>query len=505
MAPDGATRRSAVDRMACVEIPALPLQLLLRAHPGWKDYPAAVVDRDKAQGTLLWVNREAARHRIRPGQRYAAALSLCAELRAGVVDDDTLRRTREEIVERLRHFSAGIEPSDTEPGVFWIDASGLSLLYPSLERWGRIIVDELESRRLHARLCVGFSRFGTRVLTRAGDRVRVLDHPPQELRAARRVALRRLPLRPQELEIFEKLGVRTLAEFVDLPAAGIRKRFGEDIHRLHRLATGDLWAPLQPLAPPDPLERGEKLDYGETDLDRLLHRLEEHLLPLRARLLQRRRLLRALRLRLHFEKGEPMAQRLQPAQPTVDLAQVLQLLRLRLEGLDLGGGVTELHLHVEEIEPSRDQMELFAAHARRDRRAADRAFARLRAELGDDAVQVAELREGHLPQARFRWRRLESLGEASPRLVQRPPLVRRMHGRGRVLSRQRRREPDGWMIAGLEGGAVEEVLGPYVVSGGWWARPVHREYHFVRTANAGWLWVYFDRRRRRWMLQGAVE
>ena len=61
------------------------------------------------------------------------------------------------------------------------------------------------------------------------------------------------------------------------------------------------------------------------------------------------------------------------------------------------------------------------------------------------------------------------------------------------------------MILGLEGGPVEEVRGPYLISGGWWVREVQREYHFVRTTRSGWLWVYFDRRRRRWFLQGAVQ
>ena len=34
---------------------------------------------------------------------------------------------------------------------------------------------------------------------------------------------------------------------------------------------------------------------------------------------------------------------------------------------------------------------------------------------------------------------------------------------------------------------------------------LEREYHYVRTEREGWLWVYFDRRRRRWFLQGSVE
>jgi len=48
------------------------------------------------------------------------------------------------------------------------------------------------------------------------------------------------------------------------------------------------------------------------------------------------------------------------------------------------------------------------------------------------------------------------------------------------------------------------MIGPYVVSGGWWARPVHREYHFAETLRGDLLWVYYDRQRRRWFLQGEV-
>lgn len=54
------------------------------------------------------------------------------------------------------------------------------------------------------------------------------------------------------------------------------------------------------------------------------------------------------------------------------------------------------------------------------------------------------------------------------------------------------------------------MSGPYIVSGGWWNRSfpggeVHREYHYARTEDGEILWVYYDRRRRRWYLTGKVE
>jgi protein ImuB len=44
-----------------------------------------------------------------------------------------------------------------------------------------------------------------------------------------------------------------------------------------------------------------------------------------------------------------------------------------------------------------------------------------------------------------------------------------------------------------------------VVSGGWWHREITREYHFAETADGQVLWVYYDRARRRWFVQGTVE
>ena len=48
-------------RLACVNVPALPLQLLLQRHPEWRGAPVAVVAEDKAQGRILWVNAHARR------------------------------------------------------------------------------------------------------------------------------------------------------------------------------------------------------------------------------------------------------------------------------------------------------------------------------------------------------------------------------------------------------------------------------------------------------------
>ena len=505
--------------LACLDVPALPLQLLLRRHPDWAAHPAAVVDRDKAQGTILWVNSHAHRLRILPGMRYAAAQALARELRAGVVDEDAITRATAQLTDRLRFFTPDVEPAtgDAMRGIFWLGVGGLSLLHPSLERWAHALREDLAANGWLGSVAVGFTRFGTYALARACPRVLVLDDVQQEAALARDIPLDRLGLDPAVRDALRQLGVVTLGGFLDLPADGVLERFGLAAHQMHRLAADELWAPLQPLPAHEPVGATVRLDHPERDRQRLLHLIEAILQEQLAVLAQRHRLLRELTLHLLLEDPPPdgdrtRTERLRPAHPTLQPRPVLELVALRLEALEqaraLGSGVLQVHLQLDDVPPARDQMELFPQHPQRDPRAASTALARVRALFGDGSVVRAKLADGHLPEARGVW---EVWGDAPlpaqihARTVLQRPLVRRMFERPIPLSSQRRNEPDGWMILGLEGGPVREVLGPYRISGGWWVREVQREYHYVRTDRTGWLWVYFDRRRRRWFAQGVVE
>lgn len=48
-----------MDRLACVDITAFPLQLLLKAQPAWVRLPCAVVADDKPQALVQFVNARA--------------------------------------------------------------------------------------------------------------------------------------------------------------------------------------------------------------------------------------------------------------------------------------------------------------------------------------------------------------------------------------------------------------------------------------------------------------
>jgi protein ImuB len=234
-----------------------------------------------------------------------------------------------------------------------------------------------------------------------------------------------------------------------------------------------------------------------------------------ARLAGRGRAITALHLELVLKHAvaniTTRVECIKPAVATLDARGLLALIRLRLASVPLEAPINALRLWADDAQATREQLALFAEKPRRDLRAADRALAQLRAELGEDAVVRAVLREGHLPEASFGWERLIHVAPAQARAPTIMPLIRRVFAQPRLLPPQERQvRDDGWLLSGLEQGAVARIVGPYIISGGWWRGSssndaIHREYHFAELRRGDCLWVYFDRNRRRWFWQGSVE
>lgn len=507
-----------MDRLACVDLPAFPLQLLCKRHPEWSELPVVVVTEDKPQGRIAWVNERARAARILPGQRYAHALSLAADVRAGVVDEAEISAGVEAMCALLRRFSPHVEPSADEPGVFWLDASGLERLYPSLHSWAQSIEQALGEQAsggagYRASLVVGFSRFGTYAVARARPRgVVIFADAEREREVSARVPLERLDVAPRLRESLRRLGVTTVGELLRLPAGGLLQRFGQSAHALHCLAAGLRWDPLKPAPLPDPAVERIVFDDPERDSGRLLFAIKRAVDALLAKLAAKQLALSVLYLDFALDcaigRAEPPRRRdvIRPAEPTLDARTLLRLVHLRLEGSPPPAGVNEIELSVEDVAATREQLQLFAHKPRRDLGAANQALAQLRAELGNDAVMKATVRDGHLPEARYAWEPLDAVQLPRPTPAGPRPLIRRIFSRPAMLPPQQHRyRDDGWLLGGHEQGPVTRVLGPYVISGGWWLSEVQREYHFAETRRGDCLWVYYDRRRRRWFWQGQVE
>lgn len=508
-------------RVACASLPALPLQVAWRLHPTWRAWPVVVVAEDRPQSEILWACERARAARILPGQRYAHALGLCSELRAHVLAQGQLAAVVEELSLALSAVAPRVEPYTATTrsiplewgGTFWLDGSGLARLYQTPKRWAQAIEAAITQRGFCASVVVGTSRFATYAIARtmaARPETLVFDDEEQERMAVRRAPLARLELPARLYEALARLGVHTLGQLLLLPDGGMLERFGPEACELVQLARGQRWDPLTPAPPPEVLEQRVVLDEEERQLEALVFLVKGALDRLLAQLAARHRAVAALHLELCLRPAlhalERRCETLCPAAPTLDGRALLRLVHLRLEGAPPQAGVVEVRLRADDVPATREQLSLFAQRPARDLRAANEALAKVRAELGNEAVVTAQLRQGHLPEACFGWSALQDLPEASAREQPMQPLVRRIFSRAVRLPVQATSvRDDGWMLAGLEHGSVTRSVGPFVISGGWWAGEVHREYHFADTKSGDCLWVYYDLGRRRWVWQGAVE
>jgi protein ImuB len=496
------------EQWACVDLPALPLQVLLREHPTWREHPTVVVRDDRPQGLVLWANAHARNLRVLPGMTYAAARGSAPSLRAAVVQPEHIENIQAELHAALCSFSPHVEPSPTEPGVFWLDPSGLVPLYGSLEQWAQTITTDLRNRGFVSSVAVGFHRYRTYALARTRGGVWVSLDPHAEARLATRVPLAELDLTPRLRDELFVLGVRTLGELLSLPRSELRARFGEEAARLHALAS-DAWTPLRPRRLVDPVRAEVQLEPPDADHARLLFGLKGALHRTMGRLAERGRAMSALHLRLELDHAPPHDERIEPAAPTLDVPMLVDLVRLRLESVRLPAAVETVRIELEGVRATPGQLSLFRTQSRRDLDAGSRALARVRASFGATSVTRATLRAAHLPEASFAW---EPLGELRfPRATtiseESPPLVRRLLPRPIPLP-PRPRHADARSIdtpwLGSHG-EVARMHGPFRVSGGWWVRTVERDYYYAETRGGELLWIYYDRPRRRWFLHGMVD
>src|SRR5262249_32744521 len=234
-------------RWACVNVPALPLQVLLQRHPAWRDEPVAGVTGDRPQGASGWVNRRARRAGLVPGMRYATGLSLVPTLRAGVLSPAEITASVEMLSARLHDFTPGVEASGSEPGLFWLDATGVSRRTGSVEAWARAVHAALRALGFQTTVVVGCSRISVATVAQARQGVVISADALAEQAAVRQVPLQALGLNPVLCKTLATLGISTVEEFFRLPAAGLHERFGAALATLHHQLAGRQWESFQPI------------------------------------------------------------------------------------------------------------------------------------------------------------------------------------------------------------------------------------------------------------------
>lgn len=514
-------RRPESPHESAVALPRLRLQLLLRQRPEWRGSPVAVVAEDSPESPLLELSTQALERGLRPGLRLGAARNADLDLRTGVVSAADASAFADELATGLGTFSPRVEPCLGRGGplaivgAYFVDPRGLDGLYGDSARWGAAIEGYLRGRGLAAVVIVGHQAQRCLAIARASPpgTVQVLD-AAAETAAAAAVSLRRAGIAERLCAPLARLGVTTVGALLQLPAGELRTRFGPEVAELHRLLGDGAQLPLQPRAIHLPPRSVLAVEPATADASRLVFHLKRAIDQVVAQAAAEHRVLVRMELELSLERygrGRTLGEderrtrcTLEPAAPSSDGRQWVELWRLRLSSLRLPAPVEALTLEAEAVSPEGEQLATAAVAPARDPRAAHEALARVAAALGPESVVRLCSRDAHLPEAALR---LEPLDPGELRFDEESS-----PGDG-WTSLRRMVRPERLPLDG-EGRPVCEApivarSGPHRISGGWWGRgpeaeTLTRDYWYLGLADGQVWWVFHDRVREGWFLQARV-
>ncbi len=316
--------------LGCINLPRLPLQILLHGNPGWKGLPVAVTKEEKPLSPILALNRAAREKGLATGMRYAEALSLVPGLRAGAVPQEKVTAARERIVQLLFAFTPDIEPCPFDSDAIWVSVAGLQSLFATPSRWIQKVRAALAADGYTAHVVVGFTRFGTYAIARSKSRSMVLASRQAEHMAAARCSLSILPLSVKTRRAFMRLGIRTVQDFVSLPRTETIQRFGKEARFLRQLILADGALPIQAVPIKETIPCTRHLDSPLVDLELLMPHIEELLAVEAARADKESTVIAGLTLILRTEEGETVTEVIRPAAPTLAASLFRRLIHLRL-------------------------------------------------------------------------------------------------------------------------------------------------------------------------------
>ncbi|MBY0372179.1 hypothetical protein K2X33_15970 [bacterium] len=312
-------------------------------------------------------------------------------------------------------------------------------------------------------------RLNTKTLLLLGD--------PQTLEAER-------PEREKLIGFLHKVGIHSLGQFLELPAASVSRRFGKLGQTLHDWAAGSRPLCLPAFIPRDPI-RGRIEADDLCTLEGLLFRLRQVLVQVENRLQGRQMAAKSIALLFNFEAHSPVVKTLQLTEGTQDAQALLRVLKDFLQAFHWESPLTRLELEVRDlISYQPGQLSLLDDSESKYHDLAQY-VARLRARFGEDAAGFAQWQSSHLAERSFSlvWPPPPASHFPSAPLPPRPVFL---------FSPPKPFQPSPqWRLSFSENLHVE-----------WWEPGGKREY-FIAQRGGESLWVYRDCQKEAWFTHGS--
>ena len=382
-----------------------------------KAAPFALIRAERGGLALAAVDAAAAAAGLGPGQRLTDARAILPELATAEEDPRADLAALARLADWCGRYSPWTAPDrsgcDTggAAGV-WLDVTGCAHLFGG----EAALLDDLVGRlgRLGFQACAAladtpgaawaFARFGlasgrrTRICPVGAAEAQLAGLPPAALR---------LPL--DQVELLERLGLRTVGDLIRIPPATLEPRFDRQVARRLDQALGRLPESLSPRPPSPPLLC--RLIFAEAiatpeDIARGLERLAAGLCQ---QLESGQRGARRLELTAYRVDGGLQRLRLGASRGTRDAGHICRLFAEQLERLDPGFGIEVMTLAATLAEPLAALQSAWrpadgkgdgpgGASATTDGDALARLVDRLGSRLGAGNIRALAPRESHLPE-----------------------------------------------------------------------------------------------------------
>jgi len=295
----------------------------------------------------------------------------------------------------------------------------------------------------------------------------------------------------ERLQTLRAMGVTRVGELLRLPRAGLARRLTPAVVQDLDIALARQSAPRRAFVPRERFR--ERCDF-ETEIEHVAY-LEKALEPLIERcarfLRERQAGVQTLQLRLKHREGPSSRIHLGLASITSERRRLADVLCQKLMRLKLKAPVRGMELISGSLRGlSASSLDVFAGLGAGSRDTAPQLVERLRARLGEEAVYGVVLIPEHRPEAA--WRRVHELRLTSAT----------KSGEGMIDPKMPR---PVWLLDAPVPLSKPEILqGPERIESGWWdGKGVARDYYVARQSRGARLWVFQERRSKRWYLHGV--
>jgi protein ImuB len=453
----------------------------------------AVLTGQKQQDRILICNPAASRLGIRQGLSVNAALALVPDLEI-VLRDISLEK---QVLQKLAGWATRFTPavSIDSPNALLLDIHSSLKFFGGLAQLQKQLMQELDRWGYEVAFACAPTPLGALWFARTGSGTVVAEVSELSGRLAG-LPIECLHWSETALNMLRETGVHSLGELIRLPRDGLAQRIGpKKLLELDR-GFGRQPEPREFYRPPKMFYQAQGLPLETADSRLLLEALKVLLGWLKKFLLTNQASIQTLWLYLHHYSEPTTLIRIGLLRPVMNTAYLLDLVRIRLDGLRFSAPVVSVALQTDLVEGCQGlAKDLFGSRADSAAGALE-LVEQLRARLGNQAVHGIQRVSEHRPEAA--WKAVIPSGKTKhsrlpgDRMSPRPfwmlaePLALKTVGD----------KPVFLDVLDLEGG-------PERIEAGWWdGEDIRRDYYIAQNLQGMQLWVFKDHRESCWYLHG---